>query len=138
MEMIMNSSTPINVLFVCVENSCRSQMAEGFARSLGKGKVAAYSAGSSPSATVDPTAIAVMKEKGIDLSNHTSKSVADLPVQSFDIIVTMGCGDACPAMSASKRIEWNIPDPQSHPIGTFRAVRDKIEAHVKHLLDKLP
>ena len=134
----MNSSTPINVLFVCVENSCRSHMAEGFARALGKGKIAAYSAGSSPSGTVNPTAIAVMKEKGIDLSTHTSKSVSDLPIQRFDVIVTMGCGDACPAIPASKRIEWNIPDPKSYPLETFRAVRDKIEAHVKNLLDKLP
>ncbi len=134
----MNSPMPSRVLFVCVENSCRSQMAEGFAQTLGKGKIVAYSAGSKPSATVDPTAIAVMKEKGIDLSTHTSKSVADLPIQSFDVIVTIGCGDACPAVSASKRIEWNIPDPKSHPLETFRAVRDEIEAHVKDLLDKLP
>ena len=129
---------PHCILFLCVENSCRSQMAEGFARSLGKGKVAAYSAGSSPSGIVNPTAIAVMKEKGIDLSTHTSKSISDLPVQSFDVIVTMGCGDACPAISASKRIEWNIPDPKFHSLETFRAVRDEIEAHVKDLLDKLP
>ncbi len=134
----MNSSTPINVLFVCVENSCRSQMAEGFARALGKGKIIAHSAGSSPSGIVNPTAIAVMKEKGIDLSTHTSKSVDDLPTQRFDVIVTMGCGDACPSILASKRIEWNIPDPKSQPIETFRAVRDEIEAHVKDLLDKLP
>ena len=133
----MDPPTPIRILFVCIENSCRSQMAEGFSRALGKEKIAAYSAGSSPSGIVNPTAIAVMKEKDIDLSTHTSKSVADLPVQSFDVIVTMGCGDACPAISASKRIEWNIPDPKSHPLETFRAVRDKIQAHVKDLLDKL-
>lgn len=133
----MVSSMPIRILFVCIENSCRSQMAEGFARVLGKGKIVAYSAGSSPSGIVDPTAITVMKEKGIDLSAHTSKSVADLPVQSFDVIVTMGCGDACPAVPTSKRFEWNIPDPKSEPIETVRSVRDQIEAHVKDLLDKL-
>jgi arsenate reductase len=113
-------------------------MAEAFARALGKGKIAAYSAGSSPSGTVNPTAIAVMQEKGIDLSNHTSKSLADLPVQRFDIIVTMGCGDACPSIPASKRIEWDIPDPKSHSINTFRIVRDLIENQVKDLLDELP
>jgi glutathione/glutaredoxin type arsenate reductase len=133
----MNHPTPIRVLFVCIENSCRSQMAEGFARVLGEGKIAAYSAGSAPSGIVNPTAVAVMKEKGIDISTHSSKSVAELPVQSFDVIVTMGCGDVCPAMSASQRIEWNIPDPKSLPIETFRAVRDEIEDHVKDLLNTL-
>jgi protein-tyrosine-phosphatase len=125
-----------SILFVCVENSCRSQMAEGFARALGGGGIRAASAGSRPSGKVNETAIAVMREKGIDLRTHRSKSPAELP-GVWDYLVTMGCGDACPVVPARARYDWPIPDPKSLPEGGFRKVRDHIEAKVVELLKKI-
>ncbi|HID06021.1 MAG TPA: arsenate reductase ArsC, partial [Armatimonadetes bacterium] len=84
------------ILFVCVHNSCRSQIAEGFARHFGDDAVEVYSAGSKPSGEVDPNAIAVMREVGIDISKQRSKSIDEIPQVEYDFIVTMGCGDACP------------------------------------------
>ena len=92
------------VLFVCVENSCRSQMAEGFARALGAGKVSAFSAGSRPSGRVHPAAVRSMRERGIDLAEHVSKRLEDLPQGvTWDFLVTMGCGDACPHLPARQQ-----------------------------------
>jgi arsenate reductase len=122
------------VLFVCVENSCRSQMAEGFARLHGKGKVDAYSAGSKPSGRVNGTAVAVMREKGVDLLEHASKGLDDLPKGEWAAVVTMGCGDACPSLPAKRRLDWALPDPKRMPLPEFRAVRDDIEARVKALI----
>src|SRR5438445_48392 len=98
------------VVFVCVENSNRSQMAEAFARM--SGGVEAYSAGSRPSGRVNPKAIEAMRELAYDLTTHSSKSLADLPNVPFDAAVTMGCGDECPAVRAARREAWNIPDPK--------------------------
>lgn len=92
------------ILFICVENACRSQIAEGFARALGKGKVEAYSAGSRPSGKVNTRAVALMKERGIDISSQTSKSFDDLPVKEFDYAVTMGCPDSCPFIPNTRLI----------------------------------
>jgi protein-tyrosine-phosphatase len=117
------------VLFVCVENSNRSQMAEAFARM--QGGVEAFSAGSRPSGRVNPRAIEYMKEVGYDLTTHTSKA---LPEGEFDVVVGMGCGDACPLVKANRREEWNIPDPKDMPPDGYRAVRNLIEAKVKELL----
>lgn len=125
---------PISVLFVCVENSCRSQMAEGFARKLGKGAIEAWSAGSMPSGKVDARAISFMKEKGIDLSGHVSKSLADLPAGGWDCIVTMGCGDACPSLPAKSRLDWNLPDPKNLSDDDFRHIRDEIEVRIHDLI----
>lgn len=122
------------ILFVCVENSCRSQMAEGFARHYGKDRVEVYSAGSKPSGKVNETAIEVMKEKGIDISSQSSKGFFDLPVQEFDIVVTMGCKDVCPFIPSKEHIEWDIPDPKGKSIEFFRDVRDKIEEKVKEVI----
>ncbi len=122
------------ILFVCVENSCRSQMAEAFARRHGGGKVEAYSAGSRPSGVVNPKAIAAMGELGYDLSRHPSKGLGDLPDVDFDYAVTMGCGDACPLVRAKARQEWGIPDPKQMDEDEFRQMRDFIEAKVKELL----
>lgn len=121
----------MKVLFVCVENSCRSQMAEGFARAAG---ATAYSAGSKPSGKVNETAIAVMKERGIDLSSHASKGIEALPETGWDFVVSMGCGDACPCVPAKTRLDWAIPDPKGKPIEEFRVIRDLIEAEVRALL----
>jgi protein-tyrosine-phosphatase len=125
------------VVFVCVENSNRSQMAEAFARIHGAGKVEAYSAGSRPSGKVNPKAVEAMRELGYDLSGHSSKSLADLAGREFDVAVTMGCGDECPFIRAKQREDWQIPDPKELPPGRFREVRDMIEGKVKDLLGRL-
>jgi protein-tyrosine-phosphatase len=125
------------LLFVCIENSCRSQMAEGFARLHGAGRVEAHSAGSRPSGKVNETAVALMKEKGVDLGVQRSKGLNDLPEGRWDAVVTMGCGDACPHLPAVRRLDWALPDPKHMPLPEFRAVRDEVEARVKALLDEV-
>ncbi|MCC6491577.1 MAG: arsenate reductase ArsC [Pirellulales bacterium] len=120
----------MKAVFVCVENSNRSQMAEAFARLQG---VQAYSAGSRPSGKVNLRAIAAMQELGYDLTTHHSKSLEDLPDETFDVVVTMGCGDACPALKAKRREDWQIPDPKEMPPEQFREVRDLIARKVKEL-----
>ncbi|MEO6967892.1 MAG: arsenate reductase ArsC [Rhodanobacteraceae bacterium] len=125
------------ILFVCVENACRSQMGEGFARLHGSGRVEAFSAGSKPSGMVNPRAIAFMAERGIDIAINESKSLSAFNGQSFDAVVTMGCGDACPWLPASLREDWALPDPKHLPDDSFRAVRGEIEKRVLQLLDHL-
>ena len=122
------------IVFVCVENACRSQMAEGFAEALGQEKVEVYSAGSRPSFQVDPLAIEVMKEKGIDLSARRPKGLNDLPPIQMDYLITMGCEETCPAIPAKKVIGWEIPDPKGKSLDTFRNIRDMIEEKVRTLL----
>ncbi len=130
----MTSGGPLRIVFVCVENSNRSQMAEAFARIHGGGRVEAYSAGSHPSGRVNPKAIESMREIGYDLSLHRSKSLGELAGVEFDLAVTMGCGDECPLIKAGRRLDWNIPDPKQLPPEEFAKVRDLIEANVKELL----
>jgi len=125
------------LLFVCVENSCRSQMAEAFARLLGGELVEACSAGSRPSGTVNPAAIESMAELGYDLSVHRSTAIDDVPAGGFDAVVTMGCGDACPHVPARRREDWDIPDPKDMPPEAFRHVRDDIRTRVARLLAEL-
>lgn len=125
------------VLFVCVENANRSQMAEAFARIHGGEDVAAYSAGSRPSGVINPRAIEFMRELGYDLTTHDSKTLADFDGRDVDVAVTMGCGDACPLVLAKRREEWQIPDPKHMPPDEYRAVRDLIEQKVKDLLASL-
>ena len=125
------------VLFVCVENSNRSQMAEAFARILGGTAVEAYSAGSRPSGVVNPKAIEAMRELGYDLAAHGSKSLDELPDVEFDFVATMGCGDACPLVRARKRVDWSIPDPKHLPPEEFRVVRDLIRNKVRSALEEL-
>ena len=108
------------IVFVCVENTRRSQMAEGFANAFGRGRLEVYSAGSHPSPDIDPLVIEVMKEKGIDLSARRPKSLNDLPSIEMDYFITMGCEEACPAIPAKKVIEWEIPDPKGKSLNTFR------------------
>lgn len=128
---------PKRVVFVCVENSNRSQMAEAFARLAGGAGVQAFSAGSRPSGQVNPKAIAAMRELGYDLTRHHSKSLDDLPNVEFDAAVTMGCGDSCPHLRARLREDWNIPCPKELDADAFRVVRDQIAAAVKDLLARL-
>ena len=123
------------ILFVCVENSNRSQISEAFAKMLFGKKIAAYSAGSSPSGKINPKAIASMKELGYDLSTHHSKSLEEIKsFAPFDIVITMGCGDACPWMPAKKIIDWEIPDPKEMNEQDFRKIRDLIKQKVAGLI----
>ena len=125
------------VIFVCVENSNRSQMAEAFARIHGEGKVEAFSAGSRPSGRVNPKAVAAMREVGYDLTKHMSKGLQEVAKIPFDMAVTMGCGDACPFIVAKRREDWQIPDPKDMPPEQFNEVRDLIEQRVINLLDNI-
>lgn len=125
------------ILFVCVENSNRSQMAEAFARLLGRGTVEAHSAGSRPSGQINPRAVAAMAEVGYDLAAHRSKSLTDLPPDPWDAVVTMGCGDACPQLPARLREDWAIPDPREMAPEEFRKVRDQVRDQVAALLGQV-
>jgi len=114
------------ILFVCIENSCRSQMAEALAKKIAKGHLEAFSAGSRPSGKVNPNAVAVMKESGIDISHHRSKGFDQLPYKEFDYVITMGCQDQCPFIPASKTLDWQVEDPSGKDLDFFRQIRDKI------------
>lgn len=126
------------ILFVCIENSNRSQMSQAFAKMLGADNIEAYSAGSKPSGIINPKAIAAMKELGYDLSTHDSKSLEEVKgFAPFDAVVTMGCGDACPWMPAGQFIDWQIPDPKNMEPGQFNEVRDFIREKVTALVNDL-
>jgi arsenate reductase len=130
----------LKVIFVCVENSCRSQMAEGFARHCGVGKIEAFSAGTQPAQQVNILAVEVMEEVGIDISTQKPKRIKETGVALFDVAVTMGCitaEQACPLVPAKEVVEWNIPDPKGKPIEFFREVRDRIHAEVGALLKEI-
>ena len=125
------------VLFVCVENSNRSQMAEAFARIHGAGEVDAFSAGSRPSGSINPRAIAAMRERGYDLTTHRSTGLDAIGAGPYAAVVTMGCGDACPWVPASLRLDWALPDPRDMAPTEFNNVRDEIEQRVIDLLATL-
>jgi protein-tyrosine-phosphatase len=122
------------VLFVCVENSNRSQMAEAFARIHGADVVEAASAGSRPSGRISPKAIATMAEKGYDLRSHHSKGLDQVGPGPWDYVVTMGCGDECPLVPTRARLDWDLTDPRDLPESEVREVRDRIEGLVLQLL----
>jgi arsenate reductase (thioredoxin) len=126
------------LLFVCVENSNRSQMSQAFAILLGGNELEAYSAGSNPSGIVNPKAIAAMQELGYNLNKHDSKSLKEVEQYApFDAVITMGCGDACPWMPAKQFIEWQIPDPKHMEPKEFNEVRDFIKQKVSELISSL-
>jgi len=125
------------VVFVCIENARRSQMAQGFAEAFGQGTVEVYSAGSRPSSQIDPLVIEVMKEKGIDLTAKRPKGLNDLPPIEMDYLITMGCEETCPAVLSKNILEWDIPDPKGKSIDVFREVRDLIENKVRTLLKEI-
>ena len=125
------------VLFVCIENSCRSQMAEAFAYLYAQDLIQAYSAGSRPSGWINPKAITVMAELGYGLDSHTSKSLLEIPNIEYDYVITMGCGDECPFIPAEFHEDWDIPDPKMLPLEQFRQVRDQIGARVKDLAARI-
>jgi len=122
------------VLFVCVENSCRSQMAEAFAIMHGKGIIEAYSSGSKPSGIVNPKAIAAMARVDYDMSKHVSVGLDEIPQEKYEYAITMGCGDECPMIDANNREDWALPDPKHMEPNEFDKIRDIIETEVKDLI----
>ena len=130
-------ATVRRIVFVCVENSCRSQIAEAFGRLYAGPNVEVYSSGSRPSGQVNPKAVASMKEIGYDLTTHASKGLDALPAVEFDAAITMGCGDECPFLRAKVRADWGIPDPKHLEPDEFRQVRDLIAGKVRDLLAEL-
>jgi len=124
------------LLFICVENAGRSQMAEAFAKHYGKGKIEVMSAGTMPSKEVNPMVIRVMQEKGIDISKNKPKSLSAKMVQEADVVVVMGCDaqDFCPAPLLKKVVNWELEDPKGKPIERVRQIRDEIERRVKTML----
>lgn len=127
----------MNILFICVENSNRSQMAEAFARRHGKSSISAHSAGSAPSGKINPKAVKAMTEKNISLDGQRSKGLNELPDIIWDYAITMGCGDKCPTLKAKNRIDWELQDPRDLPPNEFNKIRDEIETRVIQLINSL-
>ncbi|NCV44554.1 MAG: arsenate reductase ArsC [Actinobacteria bacterium] len=125
------------ILFVCVHNAGRSQMAAGFMEHLGKGRVDVLSAGSAPKESINPVAVAAMLEKGIDIANRKPKVLTNESVQASDVVITMGCGDACPFYPGKRYEDWQLEDPAGQDIEFVRRVRDEIEGRVKDLLNEI-
>ena len=125
------------ILFLCVENSCRSQIAEAFANAYSYSANKIISAGSNPSGEVNPTAIKLMGKIGHSISDHSSKSVNEIK-EEIDILISMGCGDSCPQLSAKKRLEWDIPDPKKMKEDEFMEVIKLIDKKVKKFIENLP
>lgn len=129
----MNTQCKPVIVFLCVENSCRSQIAEAFGKMVDQDAYEIKSAGSSPFGKVDSRAINVMSELGYDLSSHSSTSVNELAGEEIALVVSMGCGDACPNLSAKKRIDWEVADPKRMSLEDFRRIRDLIKVKVETL-----
>ena len=126
-----------SVLFVCVHNAGRSQMAAGFARHHGGDRLTVRSAGSDPADTVNPVAVAAMAEHGIDISGQTPVKLDHDTAYATDVIVTMGCGDACPVFPGKRYEDWKLDDPAGQGIEVVRPIRDEIERRVRDLLARL-
>jgi len=125
------------VLFVCVHNAGRSQMAAALLAHHGGGRVRARSAGSEPARTLDPAVVAVMAEVGIDLGRERPTAVTDQMARTADVVVTMGCGDRCPVHPGSRHLDWDVPDPSGRPVEEVRLIRDQIHGRVRALLGEL-
>ncbi|MEW2486334.1 arsenate reductase ArsC [Streptomyces sp. NPDC048411] len=132
-------STPAvpSVLFVCVHNAGRSQMAAAFLTRLGGEKVQVRSAGSVPADTVNPAAVEAMSEVGIDISAETPKVLTVEAVQASDVVITMGCGDACPYFPGKRYLDWKLDDPAGQGVEAVRPIREEIEARIRGLLAEL-
>ena len=128
---------PRSVLFVCVHNAGRSQMAAGLTALLGGGAVEVRSAGSAPANEVNPAVISVMAELGVDLSHEFPKPLTDDAVRAADAVITMGCGDACPIYPGKRYLDWQVDDPAGQPVAVVRRIRDDIRARVEILLADL-
>jgi len=125
------------VLFLCVHNAGRSQMAAGWLRHLAGDRVEVFSGGSDPAAEVNPAAVAAMAEVGIDIAGEHPKPWTDEVVRAVDVIVSMGCGDACPVLPGRRYEDWTLTDPAGQPLDVVRGVRDEIRARVEGLLASL-
>ena len=126
------------VLFVCVHNAGRSQMAAGFLTHLAGDRVAVRSAGSAPAETINPVAVAAMAEVGIDISTEVPSKLLSEDVAASDVVVTMGCGDTCPIYPGKRYEDWAVDDPAGTGIEAVRTIRDAIHERVRNLLDELP
>jgi protein-tyrosine-phosphatase len=133
----MNQPTRPVVLFVCVHNAGRSQMAAGFLRHLAGDRVEILSAGSEPADLVNPVAVGAMTEVGIDITSEKPKLLLDSAVRLADVVITMGCGDTCPIYPGRRYEDWDLPDPAGQPLAAVRPIRDEIEARVVKLLQSL-
>lgn len=133
----MTDSHKPSVLFVCVHNAGRSQMAAAFLAHHSQGRVEVRSAGSSPADTVNPAVVQAMAEVGIDLSAQTPKVLTTESVQASDVVITMGCGDACPIFPGKKYLDWKLADPAGQAVEAVRPIRDEIQARVRELLTEL-
>ena len=131
------SSLKPTVLFVCVHNAGRSQMAAGFMNALGAGRVQVLSAGSAPRDSINPIAVQAMQEVGIDISNNSPKVLTPEAVQESDAVITMGCGDACPFYPGKRYEDWVLDDPAGQGIESVRVIRDDIKKRVEQLLSEL-
>ncbi len=125
------------VLFVCIHNAGRSQMAAGFLQHLGEGRIEVLSAGSQPAAQINPVAVEAMREVGIDITSAQPKVLTDEAVQQSDVVVTMGCGDACPFYPGKRYEDWKLDDPAGQGIDAVRPIRDQIRVHVEQLIAEL-
>ena len=125
------------VLFVCVHNAGRSQMAAGFMEHIGGERVEVLSAGSVPKESINPTAVEVMAEKGIDIAGRRPKMLSNESVEASDVVITMGCGDACPFYPGKRYEDWALEDPAGKDLETVRKIRDQIEEHVRKLLTEI-
>ncbi|MEU8564951.1 arsenate reductase ArsC [Streptomyces cyaneofuscatus] len=133
----MPESKPPSVLFVCVHNAGRSQMAAAFLTHLSEGRVEVRSAGSAPADAVNPAAVQAMAEAGIDLSAETPKVLTVEAVRASDVVITMGCGDTCPVLPGKRYLDWKLDDPAGQGVEAVRPIRDKIEGRVRGLLAEL-
>jgi protein-tyrosine-phosphatase len=132
----MNQKVP-RVLFVCVHNAGRSQMAAGFMETLSGGKVEVFSAGSAPKDSINPIAVEAMSEVGIDIANNSPKILTTEAVQASDVVITMGCGDTCPFFPGKRYEDWVLDDPAGKGIQAVRVIRDEIKSRVTALLAEL-
>ncbi|ALO97774.1 phosphotyrosine protein phosphatase [Streptomyces hygroscopicus subsp. limoneus] len=133
----MSTSAVPSVLFVCVHNAGRSQMAAAFLTRLGADKVQVRSAGSAPAQTVNPAVVEAMDEVGIDISAEIPKVLTTEAVQSSDVVITMGCGDACPYFPGKRYLDWQLDDPAGQGVAAVRPIRDEIERRIRGLLVEL-
>ena len=133
----MSTDTRPRILFVCVHNAGRSQMAAGFARTLGGDRVEVFSAGSEPADQINPVAVAAMAEEGIDIAGTPPAILTTDAVRAADVVITMGCGDACPIFPGKRYEDWELTDPAGKDIETVREVRDDIKGRIQGLLAEL-
>ncbi len=132
----MSGKAP-EVLFVCVHNAGRSQMAAGLLAKLSEGRVRVYSAGSAPADEINPVAVEAMREVGVDLATEFPKPLRDDAVQAADVVITMGCGDACPVYPGKRYEDWQLDDPAGQDLETVRGIRDEIQRRVEGLISEL-